>query len=61
MLIAFFAVVIVVTVGFRYFLKWRKNVVTERPSHEDLARKAAEIDAKYRAAHPEMDETIDAE
>jgi hypothetical protein len=56
MITAFVAVVIVVTAGFRTFLKWRRRVIAESPTHEDLARKAAEIDARYRRAHPEIDE-----
>ncbi len=60
MVITFILTVIIVTVGFRYFLKWRKRVMTEKPSLEDLAKRAEAIDANYRKLHPDMDEPPEA-
>ena len=61
MIIAFVAVVIVVTVGFGYFLKWRRGVITYKPTHEQLAKRAAEIDEKFRKDHPDVDEVASPE
>jgi hypothetical protein len=56
MIIAFVATVLIVAIGFNRFLKWRRNVISGKPSLDELQRRAQEIDAKYRAAHPEIDE-----
>jgi Na+/H+ antiporter NhaD/arsenite permease-like protein len=56
MIICFVAVVIVVWVGFYYFLKWRRGVISHKPTHEQLAQRAAAIDAKFKLTHPDLDE-----
>ncbi len=59
MTIAFVATVIIVTFGFNRFLKWRRDVISDKPSLDDLVKRANAIDAKYRAAHPEIDEDFE--
>jgi len=54
--IAFVLVVIGVTVGFTYFVRWFKRDTTIRPTTEALLRRQAEIDAKFRERHPEIDD-----
>ena len=54
--IAFVLVVIGVTICFTYFMKWFKRDTTVRPSREAMLERQAELDAKFRALHPEVEE-----
>ena len=54
--IAFVLVVIGVTIGFTYFVKWFKRDMTQRPTQEALLGRQAEIDADFRKLHPEVED-----
>ncbi|MHB8636180.1 MAG: hypothetical protein ACYC96_06885 [Fimbriimonadaceae bacterium] len=54
--IALVLVVVGVTVGFTYFVRWFKHDTTVRPTPEALLRRQAELDALFRRNHPEADD-----
>ena len=54
--IAFVLVVIGVTVGFTFFVRWFKRDRTYRPTGEEMLRRQAEIDTKFRLNHPDAEE-----
>ena len=54
--IVFVIVVIGVGTGFTYFVKWFKRDTTQRPTPEALLLRHAELEARFKKLHPDVDE-----